>query len=73
MVERFLTFFSFHREYVAESFFEEVGTPQSGICFGDPLELLVLQLVEVFGVLLEGVAGAGDLTGIADGASSTAW
>ena len=39
----------------------------------DIFELLVLQLVEVFGVLPEGVAGAGNLTGIADGASSTAW
>ena len=61
-VEGFFAVLSFDSEHVAEPFFEEIGSPQFRIGFGDPVELLLLAWVEVVGVLPQCVAGSGDLS-----------
>ena len=67
-----LAFGSFDPEHVAEAFFEEIGSPESRVGFGDPVELLMLAWVEVVGVLPQCVARPGDVSGVAGGPSPPA-
>ena len=64
-VERGFAFFAFDREHVAQSFFEEIGAPESRVGLGDPVELVALPAGEVTGVLPQRVAGLGDVFGVA--------
>ena len=50
-VECDLAGFAFDRERVTQSFFEEVGAPQSRVGLGDPVELGALTTGEITGVL----------------------
>ena len=60
-VECLFAFVAFDGEHVAQSFFEEVGAPQSRVGLGDPVELVALTAGEVAGVLPQRVAGLCDV------------
>src|ERR1700739_4397317 len=62
-VQGLLAFFTFDREHMPQTLFEQVSTVEPGIGFGDPGQLGALAVAEILRVLPQRVPGALKLAG----------